>query len=334
MSALFESLFGLALLDPWLLATALLVPLAIVARRWRGPSSIRFAPGRFAAGPALPRSWRVLLLFVPRSLVALGLLFAIVALARPVEREPLPLQTEGIDILLCIDTSSSMRANDMDPRRTRLDVAKDAAVRFVEGRPDDRIGLVTFARYPDVRCPLTLDHDALAAILAAVAPVEADGPEDATGIGTAVARAAEVLRSSAAKSRVVILLTDGEENVATALTPEEIAPLHAAEFCRAAGVRVYAISAGIGNPGPRGEWVRLDTSQVRNLAEGTGGRFFEARDAGAVASVYADIGDLEKVEIEAPRFRIEDRFLPFLAAAIVLIAAGRLLEARPFEVLP
>jgi Ca-activated chloride channel family protein len=334
MNSLFESLTGLTLADPWLLLLALLVPLALAVRLWRGSPAVRFAPSAFVLEPGFPRSWRVRLRFAPRALHGVGLLLAVVALARPVRQIPLPAVTEGIDILLCLDVSSSMAANDLDRRRARLDVAKSAAAEFIDGRPDDRIGLVCFARYPDLRCPLTLDHGALQQILSDVAMVESDGPEDATGIGTAVARAALVLRGGAATSKVVILLTDGEENVATAQTPEEIAPLHAAQLCESLGVRVYTIAAGIGTPGPGGNWVTLDTSQVRRFAERTQGRFFEAKDAGAVAAVYATIDELEKVELAEPRYRLEEKFVPFLVAALALVLAGRLVKSAFLEVLP
>lgn len=337
MSALFESLTGLALASPWFLALALLVPAALLLRRRRGPPGVAFAPAEFvrgAEGEGLPRTWRVRLAGLPHVLEVAALLVAVVALARPVRRDPLPPKSEGIDILVCLDTSSSMTATDMDPQRTRLDVAKDAAIRFVSGRRDDRIGLVEFARYPDVRCPLTLDRRALTKILAGVAPTPGDGPEDATGIGTAVARAAQVLRGSAARSKVVILFTDGEENVATAQKPGEIAPVHAAQLCRETGVRVYAVSAGLGARNRAGEWVGIDTRQVRSLAERTGGRFFEARDAGAAAAVYAEIDALEKTPLPEPRWRVEDRFLGFLVAAVALWLAGRVLERTTLAVLP
>lgn len=337
MSGLVESLTGLTLANPWLLAIALLVPAALALRRRRGDASVLFAPAVFVRagdGAEFPRTWRTRLVHLPRALQVAALLVAVVALARPVRRDPLPPTTEGIDILVCLDTSSSMTATDMDPQRTRLDVAKDAAARFVAGRRDDRIGLLGFARYPDVRCPLTLDHLALSKILSGVAPVAGDGPEDATGIGTAVARAAQVLRGGAARSKVVILLTDGEENVATAQKSDEIAPVHAAQLCREVGVRVYAVAAGLGARNRAGEWVGLDTRQVRLVAERTGGRFFEARDAGAVAAVYAEIDALEKSSLPEPRWRVEDRFLGFLVAAVVLWLTGRILERTALAVLP
>jgi len=318
------------LLDPAWLWAAALVPVALwwSVRRW---PSVLFSPAGFTGG--LPRSWRARLLSVPWLLQAGGLLLVVAALARPVERVALPLVTEGIDIMLCLDTSSSMTAGDLDETRTRLDVAKQAAAQFVAGRRHDRIGLLCFARYPDVRCPPTLDHDALHAFVGAVTLVDGEGPEDATGIGTAVARAAQVLGASDAKSRVVILLTDGEENIATT-GAGEIAPLHAAQLARRLGVRVYAVAAGLGRRGPTGDWVDLDTSAVRGLAERTGGRFFTARDADAVANVYAEIDTLEKASFREPRFREEERFLPLLAAAVSLLFVARLLRATVWAVTP
>jgi Ca-activated chloride channel family protein len=309
------------LLDPWLLATGLLIPVALW--RKRRAAAVPFAPGSLLA---VRPTWRVRILALPRVLQVIALLLAVVALARPARREMLPLRTEGIDILLCLDTSSSMTANDMDRRRTRLDVAKAAAAEFVRGRPEDRIGLVSFARYPDLRCPLTLDHEALLGILAGVTLVASDGPEDATGIGTAVARAAQVLQADERRERVVILLTDGDENVAVEGAPGEIAPSHAAQLCAALGARVYAVAVGAGGP-------KLDGA-LQAMARRTGGEFHEARDASAVTAVYRQIDALEKTGFEKPRYVIEDGFLPFLAAAIALLLLGRLLESTVLGVFP
>jgi len=335
---------GLMLLDPWMLVFVGLLPLALLLRRVKGAPVVSFAPSPFlvggtgaeapAGGSPLPLSWRVRLLWLPAALQLLALGLVAVALARPVARRELPLVAKGIDIFLCLDVSSSMAHKDMDPQRTRLDIAKEAAARFVAGRPEDRVGLIRFARYPDVLCPLTLDHEALTEFIAGLERVEADGPEDMTGIGTAVARAAEVIDSSESKSKVVILLTDGEENVARADTPDEIGPARAAALCEQLGVRVYTIAAGIGKRNRDGRWVPIDTSGVRRLAERTGGAFYEARDAGAVANVYRKINGLEKVEFEKPRYELEDRFLPFVFAAFALLLVARLLGSTVFEVLP
>ncbi len=335
MSALFEQLTGLGLRDPGLLACALLLPLALWARLRRGRPAVAFAPSAlFAGGFELPRTWRVRLRALPWILVVSGLVSVVFALARPVEREPLAQRSEGIDILLCLDTSSSMASGDMDRRRTRLEVARDAATQFIAGRPNDRIGLITFARFPDVRCPLTLDHAALTEILAGVAPVDGDGPEDATGIGTAVARAAQVFEESGARSRVVILLTDGAENVALEGKQREIPPVHAAQLCERLDVRVYGIVAGVGRRDTTGAIAPLDTQEIEQLAARTGGAFHRVRDADAVASVYERIDELETAPVEEPRYILADRYLPFLLAGLALLLLGVLLGATWWEVLP
>ncbi len=326
--------------DPWWCLAALAVPAALWMRRGRAPV-LRFAPAALLLGPDVPRGSRARWVSTPRALEALGLLFAVIALARPAESVPLPRTTEGIDVVLCLDVSSSMGTADMGTadmgtqdmgERTRLQVAREAAARFVEGRPRDRVGLVVFARYPDLRCPPTLDHRALSEILASVLPVEGDGPEDATGIGAAAAEAARVLASGKAKSRVAILLTDGEENVASAAAPGEIDPAHAAQLCERLGVRVHVVVAGgetagggAPEPGPR---------RVAHLARATGGVLLRAADAGAMAQVYARIDALETTPFEEPREVLEDRHLAFLAAALGLLLAGRLLRATALEVLP
>ncbi len=321
---------------PWLLLLGLGVALAVWRGR-RGRATVLFAP----AVADLPRSWRQRLLFLPRALQLAGLACVLFALARPVRRVPLPETKRGLDLVLCLDTSSSMKQTDMDGAdagRTRLGVAKDAATRFVEERGDDRIGIVSFARYPDVRCPPTLDHNALRGFLDHVQLVKGDGPEDATGIGTAVARAADVLRAEGAAGKVVILLTDGEENVANVRNAGEIAPVHAGQLCRRLGVRVYAIAAGRGRRGSSGagpgKWIKPDTRQVRLMAEGTGGQFFEAPDAAAMAAVYGEIDALERVAFAQPRYIFEEGFFPYVLFAFVLLAAGRLLESSWGAVLP
>ncbi len=274
-----------------------------------------------AAGAApLPVSWRQRLVTLPGLLELLGLLLFVTALARPVQRLPLPPERLGRDILLCFDRSSSMAAMDLAPGRTRLDVGKDVAAQFTRARSDDRIGYVEFARYPDLRCPPTLDHDAVRELLAGITMVEKDGPEDATGIGTAVAAAATVLQRSTAKGKVIVLLTDGEENVAVVTSPQELAPLHAAQLCAQLGIRVHTVVVGLGNQKTDGRFVPLDTTAVRQLAATTGGRFFVARDAEALRAVYADIDALEAVAVAEPRVLVREWFA--LAVGLSLFVAG------------
>ena len=348
MSGFLERATGLQWVSPAMLLLALLVPVALLLRRRRGKASIRFGPAALLGGgegsgepasalPPIPGTWRTALRWLPRTLEVLGLLLAVVALARPVRRELMPLETEGVDLLLALDRSSSMTVTDMDRTRDRLGVARDAAIEFVRKRPRDRIGLVTFARFTDVVCPPTLDHEALGKLVGAVAAVRGDGPEDATAIGTAVARAADVLSGSDSKSKVVVLLTDGEENVAIAGAKGEIAPSEAAQLCERLGVKVYAIVVGAGATG-RGAGAQapapIDTGPVRRLAARTGGAFFEAKDAAAASEVYARIDALETSVFREPRYATEDAFLPFLALALALLLLGRILGAGPLAVLP
>ena len=325
----------LTLLNPWFLLAALALPVALALGRRRRAEAVPFPPAALLrGGPPLPRSWRVRVRGLPLLLEAAGILLAVAALARPVEAVAVPEAARGIDILLCLDTSSSMRAPDLDGSRTRLQVAKEAAAAFVRARAGDRIGLVAFARYPDLRCPPTLDHEALAEILAGTGPVEADGPEDATGIGLAVARAAQALSGGGARSRVVVLLTDGEENVATTEGKAAVAPAHAAQLSERLGVRVHAVLAGAGGAAGAAGRPAIDTGPVERMAARTGGRFFEARDAAGLAAVYGEIDALERSRFEAPRTEFEDRHLPLLAAAIALLCGGRLLGRGLLEVLP
>jgi Ca-activated chloride channel homolog len=332
MNQLVESVTGLMLLQPAFLWLALLIPLVLLLRRRTTPASVPFAPSPLVQGAGSSRRSRWLV--AEPALHAGGLLLLVLALARPVVREQLPQDTEGIDILLCVDLSSSMAATDLDPKRTRLEVAKAAADSFVRGRGQDRIGLLGFARYPDLLCPLTRDHDALAKLLLRALPVASDGPEDATGIGTAVARAAQILGKSRARSRVVVLLTDGEENVAHAETPTEIGPRRAATLARELGVRVYTIVAGVGSRTSAGEWKKLDPTEVAALAESTGGHFFAAPNAETLAAVYQRIDGLERTPAPDPRVRYEDRFMGIALLGMAMILLARLLGSTVLAVSP
>jgi Ca-activated chloride channel family protein len=316
----------------WLLLLAV-VPLAWWMGRRRGRAAVRFGAFPLLESSGTVRSWRVRMAFVPRLLEALALALWIVALARPVERIELERQTEGLDVLLCLDVSSSMTATDLDPTRSRLEVARAAATRFAAGRKEDRIGLVRFARYPDLVCPPTLDHDALVELLASVELVNGEGPEDQTGIGTAVARCAQSLRRAPA-GKVIVLLTDGEENVAVRGRTDEIGPAAAARLCEDLGIRVYAIAAGLGKRERSGGFTPIDTGPIEEMAAATGGQFFAARDAQAVDAVYAEIDRLERAAISAPRYEDRDRFLPFLLFGLALLLVARALGGTVLEVAP
>ncbi len=330
--------FGWALAAPaWLW----LLPLLLVAAacRHRRRRSVLFAPAallatRSAAAGDLPCTWRTRCRHLPFALEGAAMACLVLAMARPVERTPAPPLPPGRDLLLCLDVSSSMAATDLQPDRTRHDVGVQLAADFVQARPHDRLGLVAFARYADLRCPLTRDHAAVRELLATLRLVEKEGPEDATAIGAAVARAAAALRSSAASGKVVVVVTDGEENVATALAPDEIAPLHAGQLCAELGIRVHAIVVGRGNQKPDGRFVALDTQAVQQLAAATGGRFFAASDARALGEVYAAIDALETTAPPAPGVFVHERFPWALALGLSLWALARGLRATALRRLP
>jgi Ca-activated chloride channel family protein len=258
-----------------------------------------------------------------------SVLLLVAAIARPVLVEVEPPGRLGRDILLCFDRSSSMAANDLDPEQSRLAVGKQLASEFTAERPDDRIGFVTFARYADLGCPPTVDHAALAELIDEVALVEREGPEDATAIGAAVATAASVLQRSSAAGKVIVLLTDGEENVATAGAIDQIAPGHAGQWCRQQQIRVHTVVLGRGNQKPDGRFVALDTTAVRELAELTGGRFFAAADTAALRAVYAAIDALEPVLFAEPGVRVHEWFALPLVLALALLALAHGLANSP-----
>lgn len=312
---------GWALAAPgWLV----LLPGVAAVAWWRAriAPAVLLAPAGAAA--PWPRSWPARLLRLPGVLELLALALGVLALAQPVQRRPAPPSPPGRDLLLCLDVSSSMAATDLAPDRTRLEVGIGAAREFVRARPADRVGLVSFARYADLRCPPTRDHDAVAELLGRLQLVAHEGPEDATAIGGAVATAAEVLRRSPARARVVVLVTDGEENVASALAPHEVAPAHAAQLCADAGIRVHVIVVGRGNQ-KAGRLLPLDTTAVRQLAAATGGRAFVAGDAAALAGVYAAIDTLEAVGFAAPGVVEAQWFPAAVALGLCLLVLARAL---------
>lgn len=311
---------GITLLDAGFL---LLLPLLALAVLWR----LRRPRAALPTACALlfddaPRTLRQRLAFVPLLARALAGACLIVALARPVERELVPLADEGIDILLVVDTSSSMLAEDMRPGQTyrRIDAARDRALEFAAARSHDRVGLLSFARFAELRCPLTLDEAALAAFLRVLETVPVGSDFDNTAIGVAVMKAVDVLAASEAESRVVVLLSDGE-NLMREILPEE-----AAAAAADAGIRVHTIGLGTGVSTPFGlQPLRFDA--LRTIAEATGGEFFRARDDDSLAEVYDRIDALETTEREDPRFRTVDCFHVPLGIGLALLLFAVLIEA-------
>lgn len=293
--------WGHTLLDPWFLLFAPAFAAVAAWRRLRPAAALPCADARAFEG--LPRTLRVRCADAPLWLTLLAGLALAVALARPVRREVVPQRQEGIDIALVIDLSSSMNIQDMQDRQRprRIDAARERAMEFARARTNDRVSYVAFSRYAELRCPPTLDEDALAAFLMSTDTVPENSELDGTAIGVAIAKAVQLLDASEAKSKVVVLLSDGETTVRT------IEVADAVKLAKDAKIRVHAIGLGQGMPTPFG-FRELEFSDLKHAAEETGGKFFQPRTDKDLAEVYAKIDELEKSEIEDPRQRFVDAF--------------------------
>lgn len=313
------------LAEPLFLLLALPVIALAIWRRRRSPGAVDGGSAWLLAG--LPRSLRVRLAWLPAAVGLLAGLLLVLALARPQEgRQEVKLTTEGVDIQLVIDISSSMSDPGMDAarQRTNLEIVKQVVAEFAVGRTDDRLGVVSFAAFPRTECPLTLDSSAVSQILAELKTVYANGPEDGTGIGAALGFAARKLMDSDARSRVVVLLTDGEENQLV------VDPQDAAALCADQGIKVYAIGAGrMKRRSPISRQlipVEPDFRLLQAIASQTGGRFFRADDASALAEVYAQIDELETNQREDIRYtEYDDLYQWLLIPALGLLACQLLL---------
>jgi Ca-activated chloride channel family protein len=305
---------------PWALWLLLLVPLAIAfarrpSRRSAAVLWARLPGGRPGLGTLAVRAFGLL----PWA----ALVLAILGVARP-QRGVSQSETEskGVDIVLVIDISPSMAAQDFHPQN-RLAVAKETAREFIRQRPHDRIGLVGFAATSFTQCPLTLDHDALLELLNGL---DFGLAEDGTAIGMGLASAVSGLRHSKTPSKVVVLLTDGENNRGS------IDPATGAELAKAYGVRVHTVLVGRGGVvpvpvddpvfGKHIEMVRMDVDEttLRDIAQRTGGRFFRATDSAALAHIYGEIDRMERVPVKSIQFREYRDLGPLLLGA----AAGLL----------
>ena len=317
----------------WLLA---LLPLAALWS-WRKSGPPRSLPVASMARFDAPPSWRARLRQLPQAFRFAAMGSLIIALARPqTHQDRERVEGEGIDIVLCIDVSGSMLAQDFIPNR--LEAAKEVAARFVAGRPADRFGLVVFAGEGFTQSPLTTDHEALRQQLFGI---RGGFMADGTAIGSGLATGIDRLREARSKSRVAILLTDGENNGGL------IDPLTAKDMAKSLGVRVYTV--GIGSEGvaptpvrgPDGgvrlqnQPVNIDEDLLRKMAAETGGRYFRARDAKGLASVYAEIDGMEKTRFERIGTRTtRERFHPFAMAAVFFLFLEALARYRLFRVFP
>lgn len=295
----------MTLARPWLLLLLLLVPAAVFLRswlRWRIEGGVSLAA---PPGMRPPRSLRAAMSQWLPLLRALALALLILALAGPrLGRTKVKSYSEGIDIVLALDISGSMRALDFPPG-SRLDAAKKVAHEFIKGRPGDRIGLVVFASNSYTQCPLTTDQEVLLRLLE---EIKIGDIKDGTAIGMAIGNALNRLKEVPGKSRVVILLTDGMNNTGV------LDPLTGAGLAHSLGVRIYTIGAGTKGKAPypvehplfgrRIEYVEVDIDEetLQAISDTTGGLYFRATDAESLQRIYERIDALEKTRVETEEF--------------------------------
>jgi Ca-activated chloride channel family protein len=288
------------------------------------------------------RTWRSRLEFLPALLKTLSMALLIVALARPqVVNQDSRVKSEGVDIILTLDTSGSMKALDMQlrgERTDRMNAVKSVVGDFISGRQYDRIGMVIFGENAYTQCPLTLDYDILRGYLDLI---DIGIAGDATAIGNALATSVKRLEGSTAESRVVVLLTDG------ANTAGEVSPQAAAEVAARRGIKVYAIAFGsreklvpfpVETPfGTRVQNVQLEVDEdvLKMIADKTGGKFFRADSTATLGKIYDTIDELEKTEVEVEKFTdYEEKYWDWLAAAVALLLIGWVLRHTYFLRVP
>lgn len=317
----------------------LFVPLVFTAAyftgRWRPfTAALRYSDVRLFAG--LPSGWRARFHRVPDSLRLLAWLLLVIALARPQSgRTQEVIRGQGIDIVLALDISGSMSALDFAPQN-RLDAARSVMSDFIAGRTFDRIGLVVFARDAFQQTPPTLDYGALMNAVNGIQLATALNIDDGTAVGLGVASAGNMLRTSTAASKVIILLTDGANNAGA------IGPVTAAQAVAAFGIRVYTI--GVGKKGlvpmpiddaGNTQLIEsdLDEPTLQSIAQVTGGQYFQAQDLTDLQRIYAEIDQLEQSDIDRQVYvNWQEQASSLLGFGFILLVVERLLRYTLFQV--
>ena len=313
--------------QPWLLLLLLLLPLLALLQGGRGAApAVIFSSLKPLQALGRIRRSRVGAWLTSLLLLALALL--ITAMARPQSGKVIShVEASGIDIMLAIDVSRSMLAEDFTvggERANRVTAVKQVTEKFIEGRPNDRLGILCFAGRPYLVSPLTLDHDWL---LQNLERVKIGLVEDGTAIGSAIASAANRLKDKEAKSKIIVLLTDGDNNAG------KITPAFAAEAAKALGIKIYTIGAGTRGFAPmpvqdmfgrtmyRNVKVEVDEETLKKIAEVSGGQFYRATDTKTLNQIFEQIDKLEKSTVELSQYKqYRDLFPWFLASGFGLLA--------------
>jgi Ca-activated chloride channel family protein len=287
-----------------------------------------------------PRSWRVTLMPVQLLLRLAVFTLLVLVLARPQTQNSWKNETmEGIDIMLAMDVSTSMLAEDLKPNR--IEAAKQVAADFIIGRPNDNIGLTIFAGEAFTQCPMTTDHASLLNLLHNIRTDIAQRLiEDGTAIGMGLANAVSRLKDSKAKSKVVILLTDGSNNRG------DLSPMTAAEIAKSFGIRVYTIGVGTNKVAPYpmpvaggvqyvNIPVEIDTKMLSDIAAATDGDFYRATNNKELQQIYKEIDKLEKSKLNVKKYsKRYEAYQPYAIAAIILLLLEILLKITVFRKLP
>lgn len=314
----------------------LLIPMIAwyVWRYKKAGASIQFSSDMGFA--KIPKSWKYYFRHSVFLFQICSLSLLITALARPQSSNSWQnVTTEGIDIIIALDISSSMLAMDFQPNR--VEAAKDIAIKFISGRPNDKIGLVIFSGVSFTQCPLTTDH---AALINLFKNIQSGMIEDGTAIGNGLATAVSRLKDSNDASKVVILLTDGENNRG------EIAPITAAELAKTYGIRVYTVGIGTVGTAPypvqtpfgtqiRSMEVKIDENTLQQISKITGGEYFRATDNNSLSQIYKEIDKLEKSKIDVKQYsKKEEEYLRFALAGAALLLLSLFLKVTIFRNIP
>ncbi len=330
-------MYGIKFANPYFFLLFLLIPVMIAFYFFylnKKRTQIQFSG--FENFDGMRPSFRQRFHYLPFVLKLLAFSLAIVALARPQSSlSGRDIKTEGIDIMMALDISSSMLAEDLKPNR--IEAAKKVAEEFIDSRPNDRIGLVVFGGESFTQCPLTTDHSVLKNLFAGIqSGILADGTAIGEGLGTAVNR----IRNSRAKSKVVILLTDGVNNIGS------IAPETAGEIAKTFGIRVYTIGVGTRGMAPypvkspfgiqyQNVEVQIDEAVLKKIAGETDGKYFRATNTGKLKEIYSEIDKLEKTKIDVTEFHnYTEEFYPLALGALLLLVLDILLRFTLFKKLP
>lgn len=288
-----------------------------------------------------PKSWRIRIINLPMILRCLTFVLITIILARPQTHNAWDKkQVEGIDIMLAMDVSTSMLAEDLRPNR--IEAAKNVAAEFITGRPNDNIGLTIFAGEAFTQCPMTADHTSLINLLQNVrTDIAARGLiQDGTAVGMGLANAVSRLKNSKAKSKVVILLTDGSNNMG------DLSPMTAAQIAKRLGIRVYTIGVGTNKvaryPMPVAGGVQyvnipveIDTKTLNDIAATTQGNFYRATNNAELKNIYKDIDKLEKTKMNVKKFSKKyEAYQPFAIAAILCLLMEIVLRATVLRRIP